>query len=357
MKNFVLTLSLLLSGTGLAQTTESSNTKPESTKAEAQATKPADAKTVVARINGKEVTLAEYEDAFRIAVARMVNTQGMPYEAKMLSDFDELRPSFLKQLVRDRIITSLAAKNHQPNKEEVEAQYKGSRDRFKSDADFVKALGTIGFMSAAEYRSELDRRSIEKAYQKALFDQFKFGDQAVATYYSANRATFKKKAEACVKHILVKEQKNAEKIAKQLKGGADFAKLAKEKSQDPGSAKQGGDLGCILPGDTVPSFDKASFNGPLKKVQMVQSKYGWHLVVVNKRTQAGYKPLKEVSGEIREKLGREAAQKYLDAQVAKVKVESFPEVVTKVKKAAPKKEPKAPTKTEGKKEGTEQKDK
>lgn len=364
MKNYLLTFSLLLGGVAVAHTptmvAQANTPKASETKTQA---KSANTDAVVARIAGQEIALAEYENAFRIAVARMVNNQGVPFKAKMLVDFDELRPSFLKQLVRDRIIATLASKNHQPNKEEVDEQYKKARERFKKEEDFVKALGTIGFTSGQEYRTELERRSTEKAYQKDLFEKFKFNDQAIALYYNNKKKQFEIKPEACVKHILVKEQKEAEEIAKQLKDGEDFAKIAKEKSKDPGSGKQGGDLGCISPGDTVPSFDKASFSGPLNKVQMVQSKYGWHLVVVSKRNKAGYKPLEKAKDEIRQVLGREAAQKYLDAQVKKVKVETFPEVVTKVKKTKknedkPNPTPKASEKGDSEKqENTEQKDK
>lgn len=333
MKNYLLTFSLFLGGVAVAHTPAIVADTPKA-KASETTTQAKSAKTdaVVARIAGQEIVLAEYENAFRIAVARMVNNQGVPFKTKMLTDFDELRPSFLKQLVRDRIISTLAKKGHQPNKEEVETQYNKARERFKKEEDFVKALGTIGFTSGQEYRTELERRSTEKAYQKALFEKFKFSDQAIQLYYNSKKKDFEVKPEACVKHILVKEQKEAEEIAKQLKDGGDFAEIAKAKSKDPGSGKQGGDLGCISPGDTVPSFDKASFSGPLNKVQMVQSKYGWHLLVVNKRNKAGIKPLEKVKDEIRQVLGREAAQKYLDAQVKKVKVETFPEVVTKAEK-------------------------
>ena len=70
-------------------------------------------------------------------------------------------------------------------------------------------------------------------------------------------------------------------------GLADFAALAKDKSQDPGSAAEGGDLGCISPGETVEPFDRTSFAAPLNQPQLVQSEYGWHVLVTTRRTDAG----------------------------------------------------------------------
>ncbi|HEV2110188.1 MAG TPA: peptidylprolyl isomerase, partial [Gammaproteobacteria bacterium] len=76
-------------------------------------------------------------------------------------------------------------------------------------------------------------------------------------------------------------------IYKQLKGGADFAKLAAENSSDPGSAKQGGDLGWLDPGATVPEFDTAMNKlQPGEISEPFQTQFGWHIVQVLERRQA-----------------------------------------------------------------------
>ena len=78
-----------------------------------------------------------------------------------------------------------------------------------------------------------------------------------------------------------------QEIFQQLKGGADFAKLAAEDSADPGSAKQGGDLGWVDPGATVPEFD-ANMNKlqPGEISEPFQTQFGWHIVQVLGRRQA-----------------------------------------------------------------------
>jgi peptidyl-prolyl cis-trans isomerase SurA len=73
----------------------------------------------------------------------------------------------------------------------------------------------------------------------------------------------------------------------QLKGGADFAKLATANSDDPGSAKQGGDLGWLDPGATVPAFQTAMDKlQPGDISEPFQSQFGWHIVQVLGRRQA-----------------------------------------------------------------------
>jgi len=68
----------------------------------------------------------------------------------------------------------------------------------------------------------------------------------------------------------------------------------------------------------VPEFDKASFEGPLNQVQMIKSQFGYHVLVVTKRTDAGVAALSEVAPQIRDQLAAEAAQKYVDAQIKRL---------------------------------------
>lgn len=98
------------------------------------------------------------------------------------------------------------------------------------------------------------------------------------------------------RHILIRSGANMtdaqakakiEAIYQQLKAGADFTKLAEEDSADPGSAKQGGDLGWVEPGATVPEFDAAMAKlQPGEMSEPFQTQFGWHIVQVLARRQA-----------------------------------------------------------------------
>ncbi len=96
-------------------------------------------------------------------------------------------------------------------------------------------------------------------------------------------------------HILVRSvgkgaqdmaaKKEAYDIYKQLKAGADFAKTAKEKSKDPGSAQRGGDLGWFGKGQMVKEFEKAAFNGRVGQVlKPVKTRFGYHIIKVTDKT-------------------------------------------------------------------------
>ncbi len=149
--------------------------------------------------------------------------------------------------------------------------------------------------------------------------------QDLQRYYSQHQDQFRVPEEVKVSHILIKTplpgadgkvdpkgvadaKAKAEDILKKLQGGANFADLAKKNSDDPGSAPQGGELGWIGRGRTVPEFEKAAFG--LKPGQMsglVQSSYGFHIIKVEDRHDAHLKSLDEVKAEIEPQIKREKA--------------------------------------------------
>ncbi|MFC4639310.1 peptidylprolyl isomerase [Deinococcus hohokamensis] len=334
MKQVLITLALL-SGGALAQTTQPATpTTAPATTTPATTTAPATSapdSTVVGRVGQEVVTLGEFNRAFRQAVARVLNSQGVPFEDSYLAEFNDARGEFLKQYLRDRAVYQLARASVKPDTATLDKQVAEARADFKDDAEFAEALAGTGYGSEADLRADLERQQVVGAYLKSIQDRFKFGDAVVAGNYNLNRKAFTREREACARHILVKSQAEAQTIVKDLQAGGDFAKIAASKSQDPGSAAQGGDLGCFGEGEMVATFDKATFTGPLNTPQIVQSEFGWHVLQVTKRTEAGTIPLAEAAPLIREQLSREAAQKYLNAQVGKLKTESFPDLV----KAAP----------------------
>lgn len=89
---------------------------------------------------------------------------------------------------------------------------------------------------------------------------------------------------ACVRHILVQDEALATELLTQLQAGGDFAALAAEHSQDPGSGQQGGELGCEPPDRYVPEFAAAVAGAELGEVVgPVQTQFGFHLVEVSER--------------------------------------------------------------------------
>lgn len=133
--------------------------------------------------------------------------------------------------------------------------------------------------------------------------------EEIQNYYDKNKvAQFTTPEQRCVRHILFnKDQKQkAEDVKQQLDDGADFAKLAKEDSQDPGSAAKGGDLGCLGKGETVPDFEKAAFGAKEGEiVGPIETQFGYHILQVTDIKPEQTRPLKEVESQIRSQLSTE----------------------------------------------------
>src|SRR5919107_3360247 len=132
-------------------------------------------------------------------------------------------------------------------------------------------------------------------------------DEEIQTYYEKNKeAQFTTPSQRCVRHILFnKDQKEkAEDVKQQLEDGGDFAKLAKEYSQDPGSAAEGGELGCLGTGETVPEFEQAAFGAEQGEiVGPVQTEFGYHILQVTDVKSEQARSLQEVESQIRSQLG------------------------------------------------------
>ena len=155
-------------------------------------------------------------------------------------------------------------------------------------------------------------------------------DAEVQQYYQQHLANYQVEAQVKVRHILVavnaKESDAAAKakaqgILDKLHNGGDFAKLAKESSDDPGSKSQGGELGWIKHGVTVPEFDKAAFAlQPGQISGLVRTKFGYHIIQTEEKQPAHTRPLDEVKADITATLTRQheqqAEQNYAKALAA-----------------------------------------
>ena len=136
-------------------------------------------------------------------------------------------------------------------------------------------------------------------------------EEALAQWFEQNQDYYDTPEMVEVSHILVDSEEEAKEILASLKAGEDFEALAKEKSQDPGSAVAGGYLGNIEKGITVPEFEETAFSLPIGEFGLAQSMFGWHIVLVHEKTD--YE--KAVFSEIRDRVERDyRSNQALDAR-------------------------------------------
>jgi peptidyl-prolyl cis-trans isomerase C len=153
----------------------------------------------------------------------------------------------------------------------------------------------------------------------------KITDEKINARYKELAAKYKPEDEVRARHILVPTEAESNDILKQLKDGADFAKLAGEKSKDTGSAKQGGDLGYFTRNVMVKPFADAAFamkTGDVSE-KPVKTDFGYHIIKVEDRRKSSAPPLADVKDQITNQLGQEMVAQLVKELEAKAKIEKL----------------------------------
>jgi len=234
----------------------------------------------------------------------------------------------------------------------IKSRFDGKR------AAYEKALEAQGF-TAEQYR---EKALAVSALSKKIFDEVTKGvkvtDQEILAYYTQNQSQYGTPESRDVRHILIAEKSGdgkvdfaaskakADDIYAQLENGADFAALAKSSSADPGSKESGGKL-TISRGQTVPEFDKISFEldtGELSKP--VKTQYGYHVIeAVSDVRKASTTPIDKVRATIRATLLQEKRNEEMQAWVEDLKSD-YEGKVSYAAGYEPPELPEAPTETE-----------
>ena len=166
------------------------------------------------------------------------------------------------------------------------------------------------------------RNIVATATIRSHMESTKFSDEALRKEYESYISAMTSK-EFKARHILVKSEDEAKAIIAKLSKGGDFAKLAKDKSQDPGSAKNGGDLNWFELGQMVKPFGdavKTMSKGSYTKTP-VQSQFGWHIIKLDDTRDIKPPEIEQVKDEVRNILQNKAIESYLALLKKEAKIE------------------------------------
>lgn len=171
-------------------------------------------------------------------------------------------------------------------------------------------------------------RATDTALQNALLTREiapGLTDEAIKARYDRDVAGKAGEQEAHARHILVADEDTAKGIIVELKGGADFAELAKKNSTDPAGSTNGGDLGFFKRGDMLPEFAEAAFGlqpGQVTEAP-IKTRFGWHVIKLEEVRTAPPPALDQVRDEIRQQLIQEGVSRVLAAAKQGIPVQKF----------------------------------
>lgn len=321
----------------------------------------------IIKVNDKAITQAQFD--------QMMDKQaGSGMLAAMGVDVKSDKNSFIYLLLKDRIVNELivktlleeeiAKRGIKVSNADVDEAVKTIIDKVGSKEQLNKLLKENG-ISNSQFRDdlkeevkmkklaqELGSSSVSDAEAKKFYDEnlnkFKYPDKVRASHIliSVNPAEIteiiksdaknKNLDEAGVKAKVNEEIKNREaKINKLLaevkKDPAQFAKLAKENSEDTATAVKGGDLGFFTAKEMVPEFSKAAFSMKPNTIsdKPVKTQFGYHIIMVTDRAAAGQTPYEKVKNDIKSYLENQKQLEMLDNLTESLKKTAKIEYVNK----------------------------
>ena len=221
------------------------------------------AATVLASVNGRDITLGE-----------LISLRGsLPEQYQGLPD-EVLYDGLLNQLIDQSLL-------------EEQGRATGLDERLDVALTMVNQIRAV----------------LAEAYIIAAVEA-ELTDERLMEEYQARFASAEPVEEVRARHILVPTQEQAAEIKAQLDGGADFAELAMQFGTD-GTAPGGGDLGFFIRADMVPEFADAAFAmQPGEISEPVQSPFGWHVIKLEERRPRAVPPFETVRPGLEEELGR-----------------------------------------------------
>jgi len=290
---------------------------------------PAQLPATIARVNGEAIVKDEFEQAIKSLEARA--GQPVPTERRA-----EVYRGLLDQMIAYKLLLqqSRALKVTVPDAD-IESRVKQLQAQFPNEQAFTKALSDQHVTLDRLKKDQREQLLIAKVIDTEIGPKVSVTPKDVDDFYAKNPDRFKEPETIHAQHILIlvpkdadaavkaKAKAEAEAILKQIRAGADFGTLAKQKSQDPGTAPGGGDLGSFAKGQMVPQFEEAAFKlKPGQVSPVVETPFGFHIIKVLERKPARTVPLEEARPQLTEMLKQQQANQKADAYISQLKSKS-----------------------------------
>jgi len=291
---------------------------------------------VIARVNGTAILMVDLKRAEKVI---MSGRPSMDIPPDKLKDFDQ---QALAQLVSAELLYQAGQKlTVKDLDKKIDDKLAQSRARFSKAEDFVKAIKALE-MNENDLR-DFTRRDlvISNFIEQTIVPKVTVSEEESRKFYDQNSDKFKRGETVRASHILCgvdakataeekkKAREKAEKLRKELAGGADFATLAKENSTCP-SSKQGGDLGYFGKGQMVPPFEKAAFAlKPGEISDVVETQFGYHIIKLTEKKGAETVPFTDARPRIEEYLKNQKIQAAVNAWLAETRKNAKIEMLLK----------------------------
>lgn len=289
----------------------------------------------VARVGTTTITRKELDRAFSVLVAQNRIKPGSTPEAEK-----EAKKAALDQLIfADLIYQQGLLSTPADLEKQIEFKMAQNKSKFASPAEFDAALKDSGITE--KDLTEISRKDIviSNYIETKIAPSITVTDEEIRKFYDDNKGQLGEEPQVKASHILIgvdasatpeektKAKEKAAAILKEIKGGKDFAAIAKAESTCP-SKEQGGDLGFFGKGQMVPAFEQAAFAlKPGEISDVVETQFGYHIIKVTGKKDAEPPKFDEIKDKIAAFLKGQKTQKAVFDYVTKLRAESKVEIL------------------------------
>jgi peptidyl-prolyl cis-trans isomerase C len=255
-------------------------------------TKPAEAKPAPAALAADHVIATVNGDAIRMSDIQEA-AENLPEQYRSIP-VERLMAVLLNQLISNKLLLAEGKRQNLGSAPEVQKRVESYRDR------------------------AIQQVLLENVVHKSVTDD------ALKSLYKKYLAENPPKEEVSARHILVDNEADAKGIIAQLRGGADFAGLAKQKSKDP-AAQNGGDLGFFGRDEMVKEFAEAAFAMKTGEISSapVKTQFGWHVIKVDDRRAANPVTFDEARQDLFNQLSQQSVAQFIETLRSNAKIERF----------------------------------
>jgi parvulin-like peptidyl-prolyl isomerase len=337
----VLIVGALAGGCGKSQTAAAPPPAPAQPAAQPAAPEappvavvPADLPAVIARVNGEAIERWELQQALEEIAA-------IAAHPIIAAERDRVIRGVVDRLIGHHLAAQQArAQKLGASAAEIDASIAEAKREFPDEAAFQKALAATGSSLEQFRRYAQLRLELSKFIEAKIAPAAKVDDKAIEAYYTKNAGDFQEPETLHASLIFVsapadssgakrKEGRvKADGILADLRKGGDFAQIATTRSEDPGSAQNGGDVGRFERGRFEPAFDAVAFTLPPGQISdVVESPIGYYIVKSHEHQPARPRPLADVRDKIATRLGEQLENEkfatFVEQAKARAKIEIY----------------------------------
>ena len=305
---------------------------------------------IVAKVNENNITIEDFKVTLALNKIDLESKYGSTVWETEVENGVKFKDTFKNRVLKGMIDVEAVCEEAKkdgltPSEEEIDKAFDELNKNLYANENYNKILEDLKISDTC-IKSQVEKTLTIQKYTENFDKNLKISDEEMKKYYEEHKADYYKD-EVKASHILIstvddngkelseakkkEAKKKAEEVLKKAKSGEEFSELAKEYSDDPGSAANGGDLGYFTKGQMVQPFEEAAFSLKSGEISgLVESEYGYHIIKVYDKIDKQL-TFDEVKDEIKKTLTEDKYMESIEAITKKAKVEKNESVIKKVK--------------------------